>query len=134
MQGIILTLHSYWRWVVVALAVVAIIRFAISWLRRAPENGMDRALMPAFAGALDLQTLLGITYFIWDGLARNIWPLYRIEHAGTMLIAVAIAHIGTRRWRRAANPIRARNYLLVVVVVFLLIGAGTSRLPQGWFG
>ena len=134
MQNIILTLHSVWRWVVVAIAIVAIVRFAISWLRGARENGMDRALMPAFAGALDLQTLLGITYFIWDGLARNIWPLYRTEHAGTMLIAVVIAHVGTRRWRRAPNPIRARNYLIVVVVVLLLIGAGISRLPQGWFG
>ncbi len=134
MQNIILTLHSVWRWVVVAIAIVAIVRFAISWLRGAPENRLDRALMPAFAGSLDLQTLLGITYFIWDGLARNIWPLYRIEHAGTMLIAVVTAHIGTRRWRGAPNPIRARNYLFVVVVVFLLIGAGISRLPQGWLG
>src|SRR3712207_1032994 len=125
-------LHSIVRWILVAVAVAAAIRFAITWLRSGSESGMDRGLMGAFVGLLDLQMLLGLIYLIGDGLSRAGFPLYRIEHAGTMVIAVALGHFALRRWR-APSPTRVRNNFLVVLAVIVLIFAGISRLPQGWF-
>lgn len=133
MQNIILILHSYWRWAVVAITVVAAIRFLLSWLGGGSDGRADRRFMAAFTGAIDLQTLLGIVYLIWDGLARSGFPMYRIEHAVTMLIAAGVAHLGVR-WRNAPARLRARNYFLIVVAVLVLIFAGIGRLPQGWFG
>jgi hypothetical protein len=90
--------------------------------------------MSAFAGLIDLQMLLGIIYLLWNGLATDTgFPAYRIEHAVTMLIAVGVAHMNAR-WRSAAEPIRARNNVLIILGMLLLIYLGVARLPQGWTG
>jgi hypothetical protein len=82
----------------------------------------------AFSTVLDIQVLLGITYFTWNGAKNSHWPAYRFEHGITMLIAVMIAHL-PRRWRRASMPIRYRNDLAVVLVTMLVIVIGVARLP-----
>jgi len=66
--------------------------------------------------------------FIWNGAKNGYWPAYRLEHAITMLIALAIVHL-PRRWRKAPAPARYRNDLVVVLVTMLVIIAGVARLP-----
>jgi len=130
---VLLTVHSIVRWLVVAVTVVALVWFALRWIGGAAESRADRPLMAAFTGLIDLQTLLGITLLLWLGFAGQGFPRHRIEHGVTMLIAVVVAHL-TVRWRRAPSRLRARNNVFVILGVLVLIFAGISRLPQGWFG
>jgi hypothetical protein len=129
---ILLTLHSWTRWLVVIVGVIAFIKFLVGWLRKSSFQPMDRGLMSGFVGLLDLQFLLGLILFIWGwldvGLAR-----FRAEHAFTMILAVALAHM-SRRWREADDTTRFRNYALIILGVFILVFAGIAVLPQGWFG
>ena len=77
--------HSYLRWIIVAVAIIALIRFIIVWLGKAEAGSMDRGLMSGFIGMLDLQMLLGIVILIWLGTSGAGWPRQRFEHGATLL-------------------------------------------------
>ncbi|HZS06616.1 MAG TPA: hypothetical protein VFD58_17395 [Blastocatellia bacterium] len=128
---LLLNIHSIVRWLVVLAAVLSVVVFAVSWLNRERENTTDRKMMAAFLGLLDTQVLLGIILLVWFGVSGSGFLRYRLEHAFTMLLAVVLGHVSAR-WKNADAPVRARNYLLVVLGVLLLIWVGVSRLPQGW--
>lgn len=128
----ILQLHSWVRWLIVLVALAALVVFGLIWLGRLRPSKGTWGLMSAFAGLVDLQMLLGIIYLLWNGLATGIgFPMYRIEHAITMVIAAVVAHMNAR-WRSAADPVRARNNVLIILGVLVLIYLGVARLPGGW--
>ena len=121
-------IHSIVRWVIVVVGLLAAAKSAYGWLMKAKFGPADRGLMSGFVGLLDLQLLLGAVLLIGRGVTG-----VRMEHATTMLLAVAAGHF-SMRWRSAPDAIRFRNNLIVIVVVFALVSAGVARLPQGWFG
>jgi hypothetical protein len=124
----LIAIHGIIRWLVAFVALVAIVRFAIGWLRQMPYAGMDRGLMSSYTGLLDLNFLLGLIILIFGGGFTG--P--RTEHAVTMLIAIAIAH-SAAAWRRSEDAQKKfRNNLAVVVVSFLLIILGVVRLRGNW--
>lgn len=122
----VLTLHSINRWIIVVVAVIAMIKFLVGWLRSSPYLPADRGLMAAYTGLLDLQFLLGIILLLGRGLER-----FQIEHAITMLVAIILAHL-SRAWRDKEAKIKFRNNFLAILVGLFLIIAGVSFLPQGW--
>jgi len=128
MGDFLLSLHSIVRWVVVVVALIALVKFAAGWLGKMPFKSMDRGLMSGFTGVLDLQFLLGLILLFVKGFEP-----YRLEHAGTMIVALVLVHLA-RRWRSAPDTIRFRNNFLVILVAMLLIIVGVYVLPQGWFG
>lgn len=132
-MGFILMLHSLVRWAVVALAVVVIVKFTLGWLRQMKFEKMDNGLAAGLTGLFDLQGALGLIFLIWAGLTGGGWPMYRIEHTVTMLVAVAIAHL-PRIWKTAPDALRFRNTLFCFLGAFALIFLGIASLPQGWFG
>lgn len=128
MGDILLTLHSIVRWIVVIMAIIAMVKFAAGWLGKMPFKPMDRGLMAGFTGMLDLQMLLGLILLFVLGFVG-----YRLEHAGTMIVAIVLVHLA-RRWQNAPDTIRFRNNFLVILVAMLLIIVGVYILPQGWLG
>jgi len=128
---ILLMIHSIVRWLIVIVAVVAAVKFALGWLRGGVFKGMDRGLSSGFSGLIDLQTALGIIFLVWSGLAGAGFPMYRIEHTVTMLIAAAVAHLSAK-WKNAEDKIRFRNSLFIVLDVLIIIFIGVARLPGGW--
>jgi hypothetical protein len=124
-------IHSILRWLIVAVAVIAIARFAIGWLRKDAYDRLERALASGYAGLMDLQVLLGLIYLLATGLSGAGFPMYRLEHLVTMLVAAVVAHLPAR-WKSAPAPIRHRNALLGILVSLLLVVAGVAVLPGGW--
>ena len=49
---ILLTLHSWTRWLIVVVGVIAFVKFLIGWLRKSSFQPMDRGLMSGFVGFL----------------------------------------------------------------------------------
>lgn len=121
-------IHSIVRWIIVVMGLVVAAKSAYGWLAKAKFGPADRGLMSAFVGLLDLQLLLGAGLLFGFGILP-----YQMEHATTMLLAVAAGHF-SMRWRKAPDETRFRNNFIVIIVVFILIIAGVARLPQGWFG
>jgi hypothetical protein len=124
----LLTIHSYLRWLIVIVAVVAIVKFAIGWLRGGTFKGIDRGLASGFSGLIDLQATLGLIYFVWNGIAGAGFPVYRIEHAVIMIVAAVVGHLFSR-WKDAEDKKRFRNSLFIVIDVLILVFFGVSVLP-----
>jgi uncharacterized membrane protein YphA (DoxX/SURF4 family) len=124
-QDIVLPLHAINRWLVVAVGLVAALKFVAGWLQQQTFGPAGRGLMSAFSGLLDLQVLLGLILLL--GLGVN---MARIEHAVTMIVAVVLVHLRVR-WRQAPDAIRIRNNFLVAVVALALTFVGVAVLAGG---
>jgi len=129
-MGFLLKLHGEVRWLVALVGVLAIVKFGVGWLRRAEFKGMDRGLMAAFTGLLDLNIVLG-AILLFGTVAGS--AARRYEHIATMLLAIVAAHTSVI-WRRSDDAVRKfRNNLIVVVVALVLVAVGVTRLRGGWF-
>ena len=124
---ILLMLHTIVPLFILLVAVIAIIKFTLGWLRGGEFKGMDRGLMAGFSGLMDLQVTLGIIYLLWNGFAQEGFPAFRIEHAITMIIAAVVAHLPAR-WKNVDDKTRFRNNLFVIVAVIVLVVIGVSLL------
>lgn len=129
-MNILFMAHSGLRWLVLLVAVIAIVKFLIGWLTRGSYKGMDRGLMAGFSGLMDLQATLGIILLLWGGLAGMGFPLYRIEHGLIMILAAVVAHLSVR-WKNADDTTRFRNHLFLILGSLVLVLIGISVLPGG---
>lgn len=127
-MNILLMIHSILRWVILLVAAIAIVVFLVSWLRRSQLQGMDRGLMSGFSGLMDLQATIGIVLLVWSGLAGLGFPRYRIEHGVIMVLAAVVAHLSAR-WKNADEPLRYRNYFLIILASLVMVLIGISVLP-----
>ncbi len=128
-MGFVLEIHGLIRWLVALAALVAIVKFAIGWLQKKPYTAADRGIMSAYTGLMDLNLLLGLILLF--GLGGG-FPMYRIEHATTMIIAIVVAHLSVI-WRKSDDAAKKfRNNLIVVVVSILLVVAAVFQLRGGW--
>lgn len=123
-------IHSDWRWIIVVLAIVAAARLAVGLLGRQPYDRSSRILTRLFGISVDIQVLIGLVYFLWQGIENDLWPRYRFEHMVVMIVAAAVAHLPAR-WRSAPDQIRYRNDLLAVLAAIVLIFIGVLLLPGG---
>lgn len=123
------TIHGEIRWLVALVAVIALVKFALGWFRNESYTSLDRGLMTAFTVTLDTNLLLGlILLFALPGG----FPMYRIEHATTMILAVIVGH-ASAAWRRSDDDTKKfRNNLGVIVVALALVLVGVIRLRGGW--
>ena len=127
----LLAIHSFVRWIIMAVALVAIVKFAVGWAANHLFKGMDRGLASGFSGLMDLQVLLGLVYFIWNGLAVTGFPMYRILHMVTMLIAAGVAHLPSR-FKALNDKLRFQYSFFAIIASLVLVFIGISFLPNGW--
>jgi hypothetical protein len=127
-MSVLLTIHSVVRWLIVIVAVITAVKFAIGWLRGGAFSSIDRRLISGFNGLIDLQVTIGLVLLIWSGLAGAGFPMYRIEHAVTMFIAAVVAHLPVR-WKNADDKTRFRNSLFIILDTLIIIYIGVVRLP-----
>ncbi len=131
---ILRTLHSLVRWVIMLVALIAAIKFALGWLNKASVAKNDRVLMSTFSGLMDAQVLLGLILLLGQGLTTPIgFPMNRIEHMITLLVAAAVAH-APMAWKKDETANALRNNLVVILVVVALIIFGVASLGGNrWF-
>ncbi len=126
MYIIVLTLHSYTRWLVLAAMLFALFRAWRGMLgQRAWARADDWAAL-TFTWVISLQFVLGvILYFVPNGMAQVAWRdlaaampvrdlrFFSLEHPIQMLVAITLVHLGSARSRRA-HP-AARQYRWAVI-------------------
>lgn len=151
MYNAFLSLHSIIRWVVLILAVLALIRMYFGgWMgRKAYSKADDRASL-LFVTLLDIQLLIGIILYFFlspattsllNGTGSMAAPLTRYfgaEHAAMMLLAVIVAHVGRAQSKKAPDArgkFRRAAIWYTVALVLLLVGIPWPFLPTGrpWF-
>jgi hypothetical protein len=138
-MGFLVALHNILRWVVVVLAVYALIRAYNGWLRGKEYIETDRKAGVFFGIAMDTQLLLGIILWIFgdwgyqsfglaaglEGSSRMTLLYFAVEHAFTMLLAVIFVHVGTIMTRRATTSVakHKRTAILFTIAVLLVLVA-----------
>jgi hypothetical protein len=137
MYGIFLLLHSWWRWVVVAAAVVAVGRALAGTLRRSPWKGRDENAGLAFTIGLDVQAALGIALYLFmspntrramgnfgAAMSDAVLRYWSMEHVAMAVLAVIVAHIGRVAVGRAGSDAsRHRRALVAYAIAALLVMA-----------
>lgn len=128
-MDIVRTIHGEVRWLVAIVAVVVIIKFAIGLIQKSEYKSMDRGLMSALVGLIDINFLLGLILLFSLGFQGRA----RLEHAGTMFIAVLLAH-SNAAWRKSDDSAKKfRNNLILVIVVLALVFTGVLTILGGSF-
>jgi hypothetical protein len=127
-MAVVLFLHSWVRWIILIVAVAALVKHAIGLMQKSPYDKMARGLMAGFSGLMDLQVLLGIVLLVLIGGPQRM----HFEHLGTMIIAAVVAHLPAI-WKKKADNVRYRNNVLVIIGALLLIVAAIAPLGNRWF-
>lgn len=125
---ILLGLHSLWRWVVLLVIVVALVRGLIGWLRGGPWTAGDRTLALLTTTAIDIQVVIGLLLYGVGQHWKDTSPFTAYIHPLVMIIALVVVHIASARARRLDSPIaRHRTFTIGLIVALILI---TAAIPS----
>jgi len=151
MLPLTLTLHSLMRWVVILLGCWVVARAKFGWFFRRPWTEADDLGSRFFVIAFDVQVLLGLLlYFVLSpittgafqnmgaAMQNSVVRFWVAEHITAMLVALALAHVGRVRMRRATDD-RSRQWRVIWFLGFslllILLATPWPFMPVGrpWF-
>ena len=142
-----LFIHSWLRWIVLLLGALAVGRALNGVRTRRPFTPIDDASARRFTTMLDIQLLAGLVLYLWAspftteafrdmaGTMRNA-PLrfFVVEHLVGMIVAIALAHIGRARLKKAADSAARHRTALIffgISLLVMLLSIPWPALPAG---
>lgn len=130
MYPLTLLLHSWLRWIVLLLGLIAVARAGT-----AARSGIRDVVARLFTIAIDIQFLLGLLlYAVLSPLTRaamhnmgaamqtGAMRFWAVEHPFAMILALVFAHLGKSRPRRGV-------LFFTIAVLLLLAGMPWPGLP-----
>ncbi len=139
MYSTVLTIHSWFRWLVILAGLAAFVRAAAGAAGGKPWRPVDDRAGLWFTRALDVQMLLGLLlYFFLSPFTREAMHgfgaamkvpglrFWAVEHTFGMVIAVALAHIGVTRAHRADS---LRRHKVAAIFFGLALLAILASIP-----
>jgi hypothetical protein len=145
MYSLVLTVHSWIRWIALVAGVGTTLA-AVRGRVQGESSLADRWAMAAMM-ALDVQMLLGL--ILYFGLSPNMREIlnhfgdamqhadlrfWAVEHVAAMFVAVALSHVGRVLARKAATAEAKRTRLLVtfgLATILMLLGMPWPGRPGG---
>ncbi len=136
MYSTLLTLHSIVRWLVILAGILAAIGAwrATSSTVAASASAEGRLFTTLF----DIQMLLGLLLYLFfspvttaalhhvgGAMASTVLRFWVVEHPFGMIVALALAHVGRARSRRAQAPPQQRRAAIFFSVSILVVLATT---------
>lgn len=138
MYSIILTLHSWVRWLVLISLLVAIYRAYRGWLLNKPFSKRDNAIRTITATTAHIQLVLGIVLYCISPVVRYFLQYFKqavhqreirffgMEHVTMMLIAIVLITIGSAKAKRKLSAQQkfktmAIWFTIALVIIFLSI-------------
>ncbi len=140
MYPYVLGLHNIVRWLVLIAGVWAVVLCWRGWLGRRQWTAAEARATRAFVAVLDVQFLLGLLLFaVFSPLTRQAFrdlggamsdaPVryFLLEHPLIMVAAIAAAHVGAVRVRRAASD--AERFQQASIMFGLSLAAIAGFIP-----
>ena len=133
---ILLVLHSWLRWAVIATALGAIVR----------GGSGTQSAGKWFTSLLDAQMLIGLVLYVGlspvtraafgdvgAAMANPQLRFFAVEHLFGMLVAIALAHIGRAKVRKAAEYRKARTAMIFygLSLIAILVSIPWPGMPAG---
>jgi hypothetical protein len=144
MYDLVLLAHSWLRWLVLLAGLIAVARAVSGVSARRPWTPSDDRAGLWLTAALDLQMLLGlILYLFLSPVTRSALvdmaaamrdaPIrfFAVEHPVGMIVAIALAHVGRIRVRKAADSESRHKQALVFFGLALLVVLLSIPWPIG---
>lgn len=140
MYPLVLTIHSWLRWIAIIVGLWAVAQ-SVSAAARAGRPGPAGLV---FTIVLDIQFLAGLVLFLalspvtqaamadmGAAMKNSAWRFWVVEHPVLMLGAVALAHIG-RMVEKSKRPVGRRPLVwYALAVAALIIASPWPFMPQG---
>lgn len=138
MYNTLLSLHSFFRWLVLASLVYAVFRGIRGWVSAKPFTRHDNAVRHWTATIAHIQLLMGlwlyfispvVRYFLGnfsDAVHQRDVRFFGMEHSLMMLVSVIIITVGSiRSKRQTADQLKfstmTRWYATALIVIFLSV-------------
>ncbi len=123
--------HSGWRYIVLLVVALAIVKMLVGWLGKQSWSGLDQWLGIATPIVIDIQWLLGIV--LWLLGPPLVWFNNRgtvtfWEHSATMTLALVAAHVGWARAKRAEGTRKFQPAAIGFIVAGLFVALGVARI------
>jgi membrane protein DedA with SNARE-associated domain len=142
MHPILVTLHSYNRYLLLVAIAFVLYRSLSGWLSNKPYEKTDNAASAALLGLTHLQLLLGlILYFFTSayttggGSMSDPWVRYfKAEHIASMLIAVILIQLGRTFSKKATIDVEKHKKVAIYTAFAALIIVGTLAMKGLLFG
>jgi hypothetical protein len=135
---ILLYAHNYLRWIVLALALWALIRAYRGWLGGVPWTEVDRRSGLFFSIAYDIQLLNGLVLTFISPIVRSALSDFRfamgvrefrsilVEHIPLMIVGVVLVHVTSSVVKKATEDVvkhkrAAIGYSVALLVTLLVV-------------
>jgi hypothetical protein len=147
MYTALLFLHSWLRWLVILAGMTALGGAVAGVSTRRAWLPVDNVRLALFTHSLDAQMLIGlILYAFLSPVTRSgfenmsltmrdpILRFFVVEHLVGMVVAIALAHVGRARVRKAADAAARHRAVLIFVglaMVAVLLSIPWPGMPGG---
>ena len=135
LYAIALLCHSYLRWIIVVFALIVLARSVQGWLAARPWSSNDERPYQILIACVDTQFVLGLALYLGlSPFVRVFWAnvsvgmknpslrFFGLEHVFSMVIALAVLHVGRARSKRVLDVSqRHRRVWTSLLAAFLLI-------------
>jgi hypothetical protein len=146
MLSITLILHSLLRWVVLLAGIVAVGRGFMGGKGKRWTEADSRAGL-LFITVLDLQFLIGLLLYVFlsptvrtaflnfgGAMKDPMLRFFAVEHIVGMVVAIALAHIGRARTKKAVTDdkkFRAAVIFYTLAMIVILLSIPWPGMPAG---
>ena len=127
-----LLIHGYWRWVLLTLAILAAVKFAMGWFGNGKVQAIDKRLASWFTIAMTIQFVLGLISIIGLTILGGFVPSKHPEHIVYGLIATGLSHAIPMRKDDRPDVTRFRMSFIFVVASLVVVVLSVIRLRGGW--
>ncbi len=118
--------HSHWRYMIFLFAAVAILSLLVGWLAKKKWTKGSKLLALSYPIMLDIQMLFGMLLWVLEQRWTGADPLSSWEHPVTMIIALALAHIGFKKTKseQASDQEKYQKCFIFyfLSIVFMVLG------------
>jgi len=133
MYQIVLTTHSYWRWLVLISLLFCITKSIIQLRRDNPYSNFDVLVRKVTISITHIQLILGFILYgispfiklffndISAGLHLREVRFFSIEHSLMMLVSIVLITIGAVKVKRKNNDSQKHKTILIWFSIALLI-------------
>ena len=138
MYSILLSIHSFFRWFVIASLLVAILNAVIGLRNKKQFTRLDNSIRHWTATIAHIQMMIGITLYVVSPVIRYFLDNYKeavhereirffgMEHSVMMLIAITLITIGSIKAKQKATDSDKFNaiaiwYSLAFLIILLMI-------------
>jgi uncharacterized membrane protein len=140
--------HSGLRWVVLILALLAIIKALMGMQKKSAFTNADNKISLVLISFMDIQLIIGLVLYIFGPMGlKNIQNMgnpysrfFAMEHLVGMLIAIVIFHVGRSKSKKAIDDASKHKKAFVYYLIGLIIILASIPWPFkagfegiGWF-